>query len=161
MLRFVNTQTTKLYIFMFFLLCFYTDLNWSSHDHASVPNDLDSSNASASLHEYALAGQSSSPTYYIKHVLSTWVQVIHEYPACLFSSSPDETRIAECRSVHAKIVQEWEGRADKHNTCTDLCSDVETSRKWFGEHWVVFMRFSLFRSCTHVAHPRGPTDQEY
>jgi hypothetical protein len=93
--------------------------------------------------------------------LRPWVQVIHEYPVCLFSSSPDETRIAECRSVHAKIVHEWEGRADKHNTCTDLCSDVETSRKWFGEHWVVFMRFSLFRSCTNVAQPRGPTDQEY
>ncbi|KAL5666930.1 hypothetical protein ACJX0J_019151 [Zea mays] len=28
-------------------------------------------------------------------------------------------RIAECRSVHAKIL------IDKHNTCTDLCSDIQ------------------------------------
>jgi hypothetical protein len=54
-----------------FFLCFYSELNWSSHDHASIPNGSDSSNASASLHEHALAHQSSSATYYNKHTLST------------------------------------------------------------------------------------------
>ena len=83
---------------MFFLLCFYTDLNWSSHDHASVPNDSDSSNASASLHEYALAGQSSSSTYYNKHALSTDVILI---PANLnvLLCSIIRSRVRGCKHV--------------------------------------------------------------
>jgi hypothetical protein len=46
---------------------FYADLNWSSHDHASVPNDSDSSDASVSLHEHASVSQPSSPTYCNQH----------------------------------------------------------------------------------------------